>query len=161
MWETQVWSLGWEGPLEKGMSTHSSILAWNFMNRGAWWATVHGVARSQTWLSDLACTHIYMKCRYSYILKPQGGPRTRPRIPAEHPKAMVFWGNEHSNSWTFCMLWKLKEEIHMARRDNQTFSSEKSLQQKLSVPWNHLILFATLKKKNLDPTPCLIYRDGS
>ena len=25
---TQVWSLGWEDPLEKGMDTHSSILAW-------------------------------------------------------------------------------------------------------------------------------------
>ena len=28
MWETWVRSLGWEGPLEKGMATHSSILAW-------------------------------------------------------------------------------------------------------------------------------------
>ena len=28
MRETWVWSLGWEGPLEKGMATHSSILAW-------------------------------------------------------------------------------------------------------------------------------------
>ena len=28
MWETWVQSLGWEGPLEKGMATHSSILAW-------------------------------------------------------------------------------------------------------------------------------------
>ena len=28
MWETQVQSLGWEDPLEKGMATHSSILAW-------------------------------------------------------------------------------------------------------------------------------------
>jgi len=27
-WETWVWSLGWEDPLEKGMATHSSILAW-------------------------------------------------------------------------------------------------------------------------------------
>ena len=26
MWETWVWSLGWEDPLEKGMATHSSIL---------------------------------------------------------------------------------------------------------------------------------------
>ena len=26
--ETQVWSLGWEDPLEKEMATHSSILAW-------------------------------------------------------------------------------------------------------------------------------------
>ena len=28
MWETWVRSLGWEGPLEKGKATHSSILAW-------------------------------------------------------------------------------------------------------------------------------------
>ena len=28
MWETQVEPLGWEDPLEKGMATHSSILAW-------------------------------------------------------------------------------------------------------------------------------------
>ena len=28
MWETWVQHLGWEDPLEKGMATHSSILAW-------------------------------------------------------------------------------------------------------------------------------------
>ena len=28
MWETWVQSLGWEDPLEEGMTTHSSILAW-------------------------------------------------------------------------------------------------------------------------------------
>ena len=28
MWETWVQSLGWEDPLEKGKTTHSSILAW-------------------------------------------------------------------------------------------------------------------------------------
>ena len=28
IWETQVWSLGWEDFLEKEMATHSSILAW-------------------------------------------------------------------------------------------------------------------------------------
>ena len=28
MQETQVRSLGWEDPLEKGMATHSNILAW-------------------------------------------------------------------------------------------------------------------------------------
>ena len=34
---------------EKGMATHSSILAWeNPMDRGVWWASVHGVAKSQT-----------------------------------------------------------------------------------------------------------------
>ena len=44
--ETQVWSPGWEEPLEKEMATHSRVLAWKTpMNRGAWQATVHGVAR--------------------------------------------------------------------------------------------------------------------
>ena len=44
MWEAWVRSLGWEDPLEKGMATHSSILAWRIP-----WAeepdglTVHGV----------------------------------------------------------------------------------------------------------------------
>ena len=28
MWETQVWSLGWEDPLEKAMAPHSSTHAW-------------------------------------------------------------------------------------------------------------------------------------
>ena len=53
MGETWVQSLDWEEPLEEGMVTHSSILAWRIpMDRGAWWATVHGVAKSQTQLSD-------------------------------------------------------------------------------------------------------------
>ena len=53
MWETWVRSLGWEDLLEEGMSTHFSILAWRIpMDRGAWWATVHGVAKSRTQLSD-------------------------------------------------------------------------------------------------------------
>ena len=27
-WETWIWSLGWEDPLEEGMTTHPSIPAW-------------------------------------------------------------------------------------------------------------------------------------
>ena len=37
MWETRVQSLGREDPIEEGMVTHSSILAWRIpMDRGAW-----------------------------------------------------------------------------------------------------------------------------
>ena len=51
--ETWVRSLGWEDLLQEGMATHSSILAWRIpMDRGARQATVHGVAKSQTQLSD-------------------------------------------------------------------------------------------------------------
>ena len=46
MQETGAQSLGWEDPLEEGMATHSSILAWRIpMDRRAWRATVHGVAK--------------------------------------------------------------------------------------------------------------------
>ena len=54
MRETWVWSPGWEDPLEEGIATHSSILAWRIpMDIGAWWATVHEVAESDMtkWLS--------------------------------------------------------------------------------------------------------------
>jgi len=50
--EMQVRSLGQEDPLEK-MATDSSILAMeNLMDRGAWRATVHGIAKSRIRLSD-------------------------------------------------------------------------------------------------------------
>ena len=45
MQETQVCFLGQEDPIEKGMITHSSSCLENFMDRGAWWATVHGWQR--------------------------------------------------------------------------------------------------------------------
>jgi len=55
IWETWVQSLGWEDPLEEGMATHSSILAWRIpTDRGAWQATVHSVEKSQIQLSDKA-----------------------------------------------------------------------------------------------------------
>ena len=43
MRETWVQSLGWEYPLEEGMATHSSVLAWRIpIDRGAWQAIVQG-----------------------------------------------------------------------------------------------------------------------
>ena len=53
-WETWVQFLDWEDPLDEGMATHSGILAWRItMDKGAWWATVHEVAKSWTRLSTV------------------------------------------------------------------------------------------------------------
>ena len=47
--QVQVQTLRWEDPLEEGMATHSSILAWRIpMDRGAWWAIVHEAAELDT-----------------------------------------------------------------------------------------------------------------
>ena len=44
-----VQSLAWEDPLEEGVAIHSSVLAWRIpTDRGAWWATLHGVTKSRT-----------------------------------------------------------------------------------------------------------------
>ena len=53
MQESWVRFLGWEDPLDEGNGNplQYSCLE-NPMDRGAWWAILHGVAKSQTWLSD-------------------------------------------------------------------------------------------------------------
>ena len=55
--ESWVQFLGQEDPLEKETATHSRMgmknpCLKNPMGRGAWWAIVHGVTKSQTWLSN-------------------------------------------------------------------------------------------------------------
>ena len=61
MWETWFPSLDWEAPLEKEMAPHSSTLAWkNPMDGRAWWATVHGITKSRTPLSNFTKRVIFL-----------------------------------------------------------------------------------------------------
>ena len=52
----QIRSLAWEDLLEKDMATHSTIFAWRipWIERGAWRATVHNVAKIWTQLKQLS-----------------------------------------------------------------------------------------------------------
>ena len=68
MRENRVQSLGREDPLEKEMATHPSIPAWeNPMDRGAWWAAVHGRTKSWTRLSDFLSFFFYTHIRVAKI----------------------------------------------------------------------------------------------
>ena len=81
------------------MAPHSSTLAWYDMDGGAWWAAVHGVAKSRTRLSDFTftflfhaleremATHSSIKCikcilltfvQHFSLIPPTGVPRTVP-----------------------------------------------------------------------------------
>ena len=54
----QVQSLGWEDPLEKGVATHSSILAWRFLwTEEPGGLQVHSITRIRHNLNGLACSH--------------------------------------------------------------------------------------------------------
>ena len=62
MWETWVRSLGQEDPLEEEMAIHSSILAWRVpRTEEPGRATVHGVAKSRTRLSDFSSQRTLLK----------------------------------------------------------------------------------------------------
>ena len=64
----RVRSLAREDPLEEGVATHSSTLAWRIpMDRGAWQATVYGVTKSQSRLKQIS-THA--GCMYRQRLGP-------------------------------------------------------------------------------------------
>ena len=67
-WKVVIWRL-------KVLNQQISVGEWNGnpfqysclenpMDRGAWWATVHGVAKSRTRLSDFTSLHQYLKSRY-------------------------------------------------------------------------------------------------
>ena len=63
--ETWFPLLGWEDPLEEGMATHCSILAWKIpTDTGGWQASVHGVAKSQTQLSERLAVQRLTQCSY-------------------------------------------------------------------------------------------------
>ena len=58
MRETWAQTLGWEDALEKEMATQSSTLGLeNSMDGGDWWATVHGVTKNPTQLSNFMESH--------------------------------------------------------------------------------------------------------
>ena len=66
--ETQVGSLGQEDAPEDNTATHSSILAWRIpWTEEPGEATVHGVAKSRTWLSSFHCTLGSFKARCNYL----------------------------------------------------------------------------------------------
>ena len=63
----QVRSLGWEDPLKEGMATHSNILACRIpIVRGAWQATVHGVAKSDM-TEQLSTWHTWQSLSLSSV----------------------------------------------------------------------------------------------
>jgi len=78
--------LGWEDPLEKGMATHSSVLAWRIpMDRGAWQATVHGGKESD--MTERLSTSTYLLL-------------TLPSCSTQANASIVHYGNFPKNSTT-------------------------------------------------------------
>ena len=66
------------------MATHSSILAWRIsMDRGAWWATVRGVAKSWTQLSDFSLSSRFFTSQGQKSKRAQQVQPSYPKIAKE------------------------------------------------------------------------------
>ena len=80
-----VQSLRWEDPLKEGIAAHSSNLAWRIlMDRGAWWATVCGVTKSQTQPSN--------KAQHTDVSHIPAAPATCSLLRYQRPAPRVMFG---------------------------------------------------------------------
>ena len=85
------------GRLGNGNPLQYSCLE-NPMDGGAWWATVHGVAKTQTWLRDFTFRTHPVDCRTHWILRPCS---TRVTVPGSYPQPI-------NTLLTYCIhQWKV------------------------------------------------------
>ena len=80
--QMQVWSLGLEDPQRKNGYLPQYSWQENSMDRGAWRATVHAVAKSQTWLSNV---HF----QFTFMIPPSGSYCPQVEVSSLHIQ-MVF-----------------------------------------------------------------------
>ena len=152
MRETWIRSLHWEGPLEEDTATHSSILSWRHpVDRGAWWASVHGVAELDTteclWTQRLSImcfntfTQSLMKYRYNYyshlIDKEIGGQQCLSTYSNSHSPWVADLGSDLST-----LTW------------HQPLSHQVIPQspRQLSPGWVNQIVWASTMQKSLPAT---------
>ena len=101
--EMQVWSLGQEDPLEEDMATYSSQYSClkNPMDRGAWQATAHRVAKSWTWLKHLnmyTCSHDLLVIHEINSLSHNQPLKLWPRLE---------WRKKATFHIVYILLWKI------------------------------------------------------
>ena len=128
-WETWVWSLGWEDPLEKRKATHASILAW----RIPWTEEAGGLQpvvsqKSQTQLSD------YTTNASSWLQRNISDEYTPPWIPSCFFYYICLWHHSGLRSWEKndlpCVCRKRPLPMQEGRRLSLTSSSHHHLWNK-------------------------------
>ena len=107
MWETWVWSLGWEDPLEKGKAIHSSILAW----RISWTVWSMGSQRVGHDSATLTLTLIAQLVKNPPAMQ---GPQFKSwvrKIPWRRDRlpTLVFWPGEFHRLYVCRSPWGGKE----------------------------------------------------
>ena len=115
VWETWVQSLGWEGSLEKGMATHSSILAW----RIPWTVYSMGSQRvGHDWAIFTFHAYIKFLCMYKfyiYRLCHRACGILVPRLEIEPtPCTVKVWSPNHWTVRELVLKWQFSQSLFIA-----------------------------------------------
>ena len=126
--------VGWEDLSEEGMVTPSSILAMeNSVDKGAWQATVYGVAKSQKWLNDwVHGIFLWDKCKRTDLESFMFFLRWPPwRVMGLQWKKHFYGANQQKPTWRVkrhpeenCISWGLgvvRESTKVPTRDGVSF----------------------------------------
>ena len=131
----QVQSLGWEDPLEEGMATHSSVLAWRTpMERGAWRAAVYRAARIRQDWRGRAHKHRYL---LKESLNFQAGACSDTCFFHFYKTFFSFWALTSVYDYTFTSLSVLLEVLLVPSTDCPPFSL---CQSTLSVQFSRSVV---------------------
>ena len=109
MWETWVWSLGWEDTLEKGKVSHSSILAWRIP-----WTVQSMGSQSQTWLSNL---HFFCMQIYSHVNSPEYLPPCM-NIHTTEIIILLYYTLMHTLPYKFTHIVKYTHILTLSEANN-------------------------------------------
>ena len=131
----RVWSLGQEDPLEEGMETHSSILAWTGIPMTEEPGRLQSIGGQRVWhdWSDLAHTqahmHMYISCRVCETY--WKGNREEGDIK------VLVWHLKHRAGWDH-LKQEHSEKIKIVFQDSNIWSEMKELKFSCSVMSNSL-----------------------
>ena len=143
MQETRVRSLGWEDPLEKEMTTPSSILAWRIPwteEPGRLQST--GVAKSWTQVSNFIFTFIVFKNYHYYKNLLSGIQRVNNLTSLCQPILFYFskffstkpWHNSGLVALVFCILWAISFHVSHSVSDCGFFFFLIKIQVQILIP---------------------------
>ena len=114
MWETWVWSLGWEDTLKKRIATHSSILAWTIL-----WTEERGRLQSmesQTFGHDWETWCFWTMVLEKMLESPLDCKEIQP-IYSEGDQPWDFFGRNDAKAET-PVLWPPHVEIWLIGKDS-------------------------------------------
>ena len=132
--EIRVQSLGQEDLLEKGRATHSRILAWRIpMDRRAWPATVHGVAKSRTQQRD---SHIHF---HLFISNTESFFHLGGRVISWRPKGLFRSVQSLSDVQLFATSWSTACQASLSITKSWVYSNSCPLS-----PWCHLTISSSV-----------------